>query len=109
MRKLKPRQRLEIALSFALMLELMNACENAYRTWRLRSSPRFKLARRPRAIIYVLTAHPTESRSPETIALFHEIQRALLQWLDEPPVLRGRNPRQASAHDRLAAFALAKA
>lgn len=81
LRKLKTPQRLEIALSFTLMLELMNACENAYRTWRLRSSPSLKLTRKPRAIIYVLTAHPTESRSPETIALFHEIQRALVAWL----------------------------
>lgn len=84
LRKLKLADRLEVALSFTLMLELMNACENAYRTWRLRSSPRLKLTRRPHAIIYVLTAHPTESRSPETIALFHEIQRALVQWLDAP-------------------------
>jgi phosphoenolpyruvate carboxylase len=83
MRRLKAPQRLEIALSFTLMLELMNACENAYRTWRLRSSPRLKVTRKPRAIIYVLTAHPTESRSPETIALFHEIQRALVAWLED--------------------------
>ena len=82
--RLKTRDRLTIALSFTLMLELMNACENAYRTWRLRSNPKLKLARRPRAIIYVLTAHPTESRSPQTIAIYHEIQRALVQWLDEP-------------------------
>jgi phosphoenolpyruvate carboxylase len=84
LRKLKNAQRLEIALSFTLMLELMNACENAYRTWRLRSTPSLTLTRRPRAIIYVLTAHPTESRSPETIALFHEIQRALVEWLTDP-------------------------
>lgn len=77
-------ERVTIALSFTLMLELMNACENAYRTWRLRSNPKLRLAHRPRAIIYVLTAHPTESRSPQTIAIFHEIQRALVAWLDDP-------------------------
>ena len=83
--RLSARERIELALAFTLMLELMNACENAYRTWRLRA-PHAHAAdnARPHAIIYVLTAHPTESRSPETIAVFREILQALVGWLDAP-------------------------
>ena len=87
LRHLDRSEREAIARSFTLMLELMNACENAYRTWRLRSSASLKLTHPPEAIIYVLTAHPTESRSPETIALFHEIQRALTAWIGAPESL----------------------
>src|SRR5262249_25768876 len=78
LRGLTTEERFYIAHSFALMLELMNACENAYRTYRLRQRPRVRPARRPKAIIYVLTAHPTEARSPVNIAVFHEIQSALI-------------------------------
>lgn len=81
LRDLTTEERFYIAHSFALMLELMNACENAYRTYRLGQRPRARPARRPKAIIYVLTAHPTEARSPVNIAVFHEIQRALIDAL----------------------------
>ncbi|MGK5082104.1 phosphoenolpyruvate carboxylase [Bdellovibrionota bacterium FG-1] len=84
LRKLSMHQREEIAQAFTLMLELMNACESSYRTWRLRSGLAVHLVKRPDAIIYVLTAHPTEARSPETIALFREIQNALTEWIDDP-------------------------
>ncbi len=101
LRGLSKEERRGVAHAFALMLELMNACENAYRTWRLRDRLRqdargakAQVEHRPRAIIYVLTAHPTEARSPQVIAAFHEIQRALVQWLDEQnsPVRRHEAP-----------------
>ena len=34
---------------------------------------------------YVLTAHPTEARSPENIAIFHQIQCVLIEVLEENP------------------------
>ncbi len=83
----KPKEERHLwAHSFALMLELMNACENAYRTFRLeqKKASTTKFHETPEAIIYVLTAHPTEARSPENIWLFHAIQDVLLQWLKEP-------------------------
>jgi phosphoenolpyruvate carboxylase len=70
------------ALAYALMLEVMNACENAYRTLRLRTERAELPARPPEAIIYVLTAHPTEARSPENIAAFHDLQRLLVEALE---------------------------
>jgi phosphoenolpyruvate carboxylase len=76
--RLSPSRRLEIARAYTLMLEVMNACENAYRTWRLRQHAPEPAFSHPDGVIYVVTAHPTEARSPENIAIFHELQRALV-------------------------------
>src|SRR5205807_2381930 len=35
----------------------------------------------PSAMIYVVTAHPTEARSSENIAIFHDIQNTLTEIL----------------------------
>lgn len=78
-----------VARAYTLMLELMNSCENAYRSHRLsvhgQNKGKFKNLLKaenshlePNAIIYVLTAHPTEARSPENIAAFQLIQRQLI-------------------------------
>lgn len=81
---LKTTERLDIAHSFTLMLELMNACENAYRSHRLAlktDPPHSTGGEHVKAIVYVLTAHPTEARSPENIAIFHQIQLFLMKLL----------------------------
>jgi phosphoenolpyruvate carboxylase len=84
LQKLSPEKRLALARSFTLMLELMNACENAYRTsrsWNVTTSS----SELPQQITYVLTAHPTEARSPENIDVFHQIQALLIQVLKGTP------------------------
>jgi phosphoenolpyruvate carboxylase len=82
---LKSEELHEIAHAFTLMLELMNVCENAYRSYRLSLHhgvrEEFGKTAQPDAIIYVLTAHPTEARSPQNIAAFHAIQKTLLRLL----------------------------
>ncbi len=84
LRDLSPGERCEIARAFTLMLELMNACEAAYRSYRLRRrSPVSGFVAESEGIVFVLTAHPTEARSPDNIALFHRIQQTLMQWLEE--------------------------
>ncbi len=80
-KKMRPVERDGFAHSYILMLELMNACENAYRTHRLRARTRQKIEKAPEAIIHVMTAHPTEARSPENIAIFNSIQRVLTDAL----------------------------
>jgi len=71
------------------MLELMNACEAAYRSYRLRRRPPASgFTTESEGIIFVLTAHPTEARSPDNIALFHRIQQTLLAWLEEGGISR---------------------
>src|SRR5512139_2798314 len=84
LRELSSKQRCEIARAFTLMLELMNACEAAYRSYRLRRRPASsECVAESEGIVFVLTAHPTEARSPDNIALFHRIQHELLDWLEE--------------------------
>jgi len=84
-RDLPTQELLQIAHAYSLMLELMNACENAFRSYRLRptlrSTEKEKITRRPERIIYVVTAHPTEARSPQNIAIFQEIQKLLTEIL----------------------------
>ena len=83
LKKLNKKDRHAVAHSFSLMLELMNACENAYRNHRLDSKEHFTFAEKnlPASITYVLTAHPTEARSPHNIEIFHQIQILLTKIL----------------------------
>lgn len=90
---LKPQEQHAIAHAYTLMLELMNSCENAYRSHRLnfKGTADEKIAYRelPSAIVYVLTAHPTEARASQNIAIFHEIQNILIQALNRNNICEG--------------------
>ena len=66
-----------ICYSFSLMLELINRCETSYRNYRLSSSHLEFGKIIPEHIIYVLTAHPTEARSPEFLELFSSVSNIL--------------------------------
>jgi phosphoenolpyruvate carboxylase len=80
--KLTEKEQFFVAHSFALMLEIMNVCENAYRTHSIKGrKPQFH-PDRLEGIFYVLTAHPTEARSPENVAIFSELQTVLVETLD---------------------------
>lgn len=72
-----------IAHGYALMLELINSCEIAYRTYRVEDRSEGSLKKRPYGVTYVLTAHPTEARSPEILSIFSTIQELLLEALSE--------------------------
>ena len=78
------KDRFAIAHSFSLMLELMNTCENAYRSFRIRGrTPEKKSDKSPtNNIIFVLTAHPTEARAPECLELFGRMHEVLLRDLE---------------------------
>jgi phosphoenolpyruvate carboxylase len=82
-------QRAKLARAYTIYLELVNVCENAYRTHRLRSRYRNRdAAPEARAnLVYVFTAHPTESRSPTNIRLMHRAQALLVDALE-----RGEQP-----------------
>lgn len=102
LKSMKKTERRVVSRAYTLMLELMNTCENAYRSYRLSQSllksskqneslgmetpaavePQQNPTTGPQTIIYVLTAHPTEARSPENIAAFHLIQRQLIAALE---------------------------
>ncbi len=111
---LTAEERRGFARAYTLMLELMNACENAYRS-RRETAAAPPTPGGAESIIYVLTAHPTEARAPANIEAFHEIQKiltvairrpdahlaggevaSLLHWIEvawKSPVVRSRKPR----------------
>lgn len=77
------RTKHEIALSFTLMMELINTCEAAYRTFKLKNNPHTHHPERmDNTMVYVLTAHPTEARTPQNIELFRRIQSVAIRILD---------------------------
>ncbi len=73
--------RQKIAHAFALQLELINVCEAAYRTWRQRHKQVSHVLKSKLSLTYVLTAHPTEARSKETVDCLNEIGKLLLEAL----------------------------
>lgn len=89
--RLSVRRRTALARAYTIYLELVNVCENAYRTHRLRARARdTETAGQAAAranVIFVLTAHPTESRSPANIRLMRRIQTLLVEGLErrDPP------------------------
>ncbi|MES2964864.1 MAG: phosphoenolpyruvate carboxylase, partial [Bdellovibrionota bacterium] len=83
---LSRNSRMDLARAFTLMLELMNTCENAYRSFRIGRRTLELPEGRPESIVYVLTAHPTEARSPENIAVFHVIIELLTRVVSRSPV-----------------------
>ena len=80
----KPEYREPLFLSFTLMLEVINACEAGYRTYRLQSRDRApRQQRQDNTIVYVLTAHPTEARTSQNIEIFRRIQSLVVRILDK--------------------------
>ncbi|MFP5387384.1 MAG: phosphoenolpyruvate carboxylase [Bacteriovoracia bacterium] len=69
------------AKAFALMLELINTCEAAYRSHRLKKY-QVEIEKKPEAIIYVFTSHPTESRSHNFLKLMTKVEDLLMEALD---------------------------
>lgn len=80
--KLSRKEQWEIAHAFALMLELINSCEFAYRAKSLEAAEGHEDSRVPYGrIIHVMTAHPTESRNPKIVFYFKRIQDLLISQL----------------------------
>jgi phosphoenolpyruvate carboxylase len=81
---LSVEQKTALARAYTLYLQLVNVCENAYRTHRLRDRLHSDGESAARATLtFVLTAHPTESRSPENIRLLRRVQDHVLHALDQ--------------------------
>jgi phosphoenolpyruvate carboxylase len=71
-----------LAHGFSLMMEVTNTCENAYRSYRLATqSASFTPAAHSTRLIWVLTAHPTESRTPAALQVLHDLQKTLTDLL----------------------------
>ncbi len=82
LRRLSAESQFRIAHAFSAMLELINACENAYRTVRIRAQRSARPESPPQTIVLVLTAHPTEARSTRSILLLGQLQERLVRALE---------------------------
>ncbi len=80
--KKKNQELYQIAHGFALMLELMNCCENAYRSFRYLQKPKDYKASKNN-LTYVLTAHPTEARDPQLLNLLQKIQKLIQRSFED--------------------------
>ncbi len=79
---LSVEEKTAFARAYTLYLQLVNVCENGYRTHRLRAHREPEEASPARAqLTFVLTAHPTESRSPENIRLLRRVQDHVVESL----------------------------
>lgn len=87
---LSPHQALWAGKAFSIYLVLINACENAYRTSRLKSTFGHETPPLSGCLIYVLTAHPTEIRSAPSISIIRRIIGVLTEWfsrgVESPPL-----------------------
>ncbi|MEE6249998.1 MAG: phosphoenolpyruvate carboxylase [Bdellovibrionota bacterium] len=83
LKKQDESMRLQLAHSFACALEIINTCENAYRSYRLDRGEDFRLPKNfeGQKFFFVLTAHPTESRSKSTLEITDRMYDALLAYL----------------------------
>jgi len=82
LKKSSSKELYEIAHSYALMLELINRCESAFRYSRLQGRSHKEFDKKPYASIFVFTAHPTEARSEEILSVFREIYESLIEGLN---------------------------
>jgi len=77
-------EKTDLARAYTLYLQLINVCENAYRTHRLRARLDGHRSLGARAqVTFVLTAHPTESRSPDNIRALRRVQDQVVEALAE--------------------------
>lgn len=72
----------KITKAFSLMLEIINACETAYRTHRLQNYE-LNVTDSPDSLVYVFTSHPTEARSSEFLHLTDRVEDLLIKALEK--------------------------
>jgi phosphoenolpyruvate carboxylase len=72
----------KIAKAFSLMLELINTCEAAYRSFRLKDY-KIEPSKKPHSLVFVFTSHPTEARSRDFLYLMDKVEALLLTSLSE--------------------------
>lgn len=71
-----------IAKSYALMLELINSCEMAYRIFMLKAKDRSTVAPTVQKLIFVFTSHPTEARSKDFLVVMEKTLFLLEEGLE---------------------------
>ncbi len=75
--------RLTFAHCNTCLLELLNRCEAAYRSYRLGQEHKAVQPKKDHAVIFVLTAHPTEARGPEFLSVFSRISELIIESFEK--------------------------
>lgn len=76
-----PEEQYKIAHGFSILLEMINVCEAAYRTWRQRQKDSYQFLASKTELNFVLTAHPTEARSLFVIDLLQQLTNLMVDGL----------------------------
>ncbi|MCB0393667.1 MAG: phosphoenolpyruvate carboxylase [Bdellovibrionales bacterium] len=76
-----PDTQYKVAHGFSLLMELINNCENTYRSWRLRQKSQSQPTGRRIDLGFVLTAHPTEARSPSVVEFSSRVSEIVMEGL----------------------------
>jgi phosphoenolpyruvate carboxylase len=82
LQKESPDARYKLAHAFSLQLEIVNVCEAAYRTWRLRQKQMPLGNKNKLRLTYVLTAHPTEARNRVVVDTLSQLGDILLEGIN---------------------------
>lgn len=82
LKKETPDDQLKLAHAYSLLLEVVNSCESAYRTWRQRQKSNYPQRSTQLDLTFVLTAHPTEARAPLVVEFFRRISALLIDGLE---------------------------
>lgn len=80
-KKESSKDQLKLAHAFSILLEVINSCESAYRTWRQRQKSIYSQKATQVDLTFVLTAHPTEARAPLVIDFFRRITGLLIEGI----------------------------
>lgn len=76
-----PEDQYKIAHGFSILLEMINVCEAAYRTWRQRQKDSYQFLASRTELNFVLTAHPTEARSLLVIDILQQLTNLMVDGL----------------------------
>lgn len=77
----KPKDQYNIAHGFSVLLEMINVCEAAYRTWRQRQKATYQSLASRTELNFVLTAHPTEARSLVVVDILRQLTDLMVDGL----------------------------
>lgn len=77
----RPGDQYKIAHGFSVLLEMINVCEAAYRTWRQRQKATYQSLASKTELNFVLTAHPTEARSLVVVDVLRQLTDLMVDGL----------------------------
>ncbi len=82
-----PKDQYKFAHGFSVLLEMVNVCEAAYRTWRQRQKGTYQFLASQTELNFVLTAHPTEARPMVVVNVLRQLTDLMVDGLQNNFIL----------------------